>query len=168
MAAAAFRPAAVIDPFFGHSTMQMTQPAQHDVSSMTLDETIAYINAYPTEASQWLQHRTMPAVQIELTYPHRLRYERRYRDGSTRLHISKVCKFGGALVMGRSDGTNMTQRMHMIVASHFVANPEDKPFVGFVNGCRHDCHFDNLVWQTMEERTMHRAIPATSKGRRTQ
>jgi hypothetical protein len=135
---------------------------------MTLDAAITHINAYSTEASQWVQHNTMPAVQIETTYPHRLRYLKRYRDGTSRWHVRKVCKAGGVIVTGRSEGTNTTQRMHMIIASHFVPNPLDKQFVGFVNGCQHDCRIENLVWRTMEERTMHRAIPATFKGGRTQ
>jgi hypothetical protein len=51
---------------------------------------------------------------------------------------------------------------------HFVANPEERPFVGFVNKRRYDCHIENLVWQTLEERTTRRAIPTTFKSRRTQ
>jgi hypothetical protein len=148
--------------------MQMTQPAQPDVSKMTLDEAVAHINAYPTEASQWVQHRTMPAIQIETTWPHRLRYLKHYRDESTRWHVRRVCKAGGVIVTGRSEGTNTTQRMHMIVALHFVANPEAKQYVEFVNKCRYDYRPDNLVWRSIDERTTHRAIPATFKGRRTQ
>jgi hypothetical protein len=146
----------------------MTQTEQPDITTMTLDEAIRYINTYPTEASEWVQHNTMPNIQIETTYPHRLRYLKRYRDESTRWHIRRVCKAGGVVVTGRSDDTNTTQRIHMIIALHFVPNPENKQFVEFVNGCRHDCHIDNLVWRTTEERTMRRAIPARFKGQRTE
>jgi hypothetical protein len=146
----------------------MTQPAQPEVSSLTLDEAIAYINAYPTEDSVWVQHRTIPNIEIELTYPHRLRYLKHYRDGSARWHIRKLCRACGIIVTGRSDNTNTTQRLHIIVAQHFVPNPENRRIVRFVNGCRHDCHISNLEWCTMEERAAHRAIPSSFKGRRTQ
>jgi hypothetical protein len=146
----------------------ITTSAAANVESMTLDEAVRYINAYPTEASEWVQHRTMPNIQIETTYPHRLRYLKHYRDESTRWHIRRLCKVGGIIVPGRSDDTDTTQRLHIIIAQHFVPNPENKQFVEFVNGCRHDCHIENLVWKTMEERATHRAIPTRFKGQRTQ
>jgi hypothetical protein len=71
-------------------------------------------------------------------------------------------------VAGRSDDTNTTQRLHIIIAQHFIPNPENKQFVEFANGCRYDCHIENLAWRSIEERTTRRSIPATFKGRRTQ
>lgn len=53
------------------------------------------------------------------------------------------------------DGLFHTYFMHIIVASMFVPNPENKPQVNHKNGIKTDFSISNLEWCTPSENTAH-------------
>lgn len=43
-------------------------------------------------------------------------------------------------------GTEKTYLLHRLVAQHFISNPKGYLGVKFVDGCKENCHADNLLW----------------------
>jgi hypothetical protein len=125
-----------------------------DISEMTIEKAIGYINNYPLTASTWVQHRTHPDLEIEEQYPHRIRYLKHYKDGRTSYHIRRVSKGPqGYLILGNREGSAACARHHRLVIEHFIINSEGKYSVDHINRCRHDNHISNLRWASMLEQS---------------
>ena len=45
--------------------------------------------------------------------------------------------------------------IHRLIAQHFIANPENKPFVNHIDGDPLNNALDNLEWVTYKENTQH-------------
>ncbi len=46
-------------------------------------------------------------------------------------------------------------RRHILVAQHFIQNPDKKDFVNYIDGDRQNCHVSNLEWCTHSENMEH-------------
>ena len=53
------------------------------------------------------------------------------------------------------DGKCITNRIHIIVGKHFIANPEGKPEINHKNGDKTDNRVENLEWVTAKENSQH-------------
>lgn len=66
------------------------------------------------------------------------------------------CGKGGYLGVNTSyQGSTITLYMHVLVATEFVPNPEDLPFVNHIDGDRYNNHPSNLEWVTDAQNRTH-------------
>ncbi len=47
------------------------------------------------------------------------------------------------------------ERLHILVATAFIPNPENKPIVNHKRGKKHDCRASQLEWVTQSENIQH-------------
>lgn len=53
------------------------------------------------------------------------------------------------------DKITYNKKIHRLVASAFIANPENKPYVNHIDENPHNNHVSNLEWSTPRENTAH-------------
>ena len=53
------------------------------------------------------------------------------------------------------DGKMKEIGVHVLVAQAFIPNPEQKPEVNHIVGCKFNCHVSNLEWATSSENKRH-------------
>ena len=75
-------------------------------------------------------------------YPGKSLLKDRAYDGYDRIVLSK-------------EGKKTLFPAHRLVALTFIPNPENKPFINHINGCKHDNRVENLEWCTASENMRH-------------
>jgi hypothetical protein len=63
--------------------------------------------------------------------------------------------FGYQRVSFSVSGALSTPRIHRLVGTHFIKNPEDKPQINHKNGIKNDNKVSNLEWCTSRENHQH-------------
>lgn len=74
--------------------------------------------------------------------------------GTTYLSL-KPKKTGYVCVGLLKDGVRTDKRVHRLVASAFLPNPEKKPYVNHKKGIKHDNRVTELEWSTESENDIH-------------
>jgi hypothetical protein len=82
-----------------------------------------------------------------LIYPDGLVYSKKGK-GSKGVFLKQFDSFDGYKIL-QLDGK--TQRVHRLVAIHFIPNPENKPQVDHINNIRNDNRVENLRWVCHQE-----------------
>lgn len=65
--------------------------------------------------------------------------------------VQQGYKHVGLMVSGKAKSC----RVHRLVATAFIPNPENKPYVNHIDGIRSNNNIDNLEWCTPKENTQH-------------
>jgi len=84
----------------------------------------------------------------------------------TRVTDSRTCKKGKVLkhilhkqgyyrVNLTNENGMKTYRIHRLIAEHFIANPNNYPFIDHINGIRTDNRIENLRWVTKAQNQMN-------------
>lgn len=92
--------------------------------------------------------------------------------GFTRFRNPKIktqfIDIGGYCTTGLSNGSkSVSRKVHVLVATAFIPNPENKPHVNHKDGVKHNNNVDNLEWVTRNENMQHaysNNLINTSKG----
>lgn len=69
--------------------------------------------------------------------------------------ISQTGYYNHATKIGGRDGKSVCFKIHRLVASAFVPNTKEKPFVNHIDGNKLNNRFDNLEWVTAKENSVH-------------
>jgi hypothetical protein len=64
------------------------------------------------------------------------------------------------------DNIKKTFSVHRLVATHFIPNPQNKPYVNHIDGNRHNNKVSNLEWVTSNENMQH-SYYVLNKNKRT-
>lgn len=59
------------------------------------------------------------------------------------------------LVSIRKNGKTITKKVHRLIASAFIPNPNNKPQINHINGIKTDNSVKNLEWVTQSENQLH-------------
>jgi hypothetical protein len=68
---------------------------------------------------------------------------------------TNVDTHGYLIVNLYKDGKRTTARLHVLVAKHFIPNPDNLPVVNHIDGNKQNPHYTNLEWCTYAENTQH-------------
>lgn len=68
---------------------------------------------------------------------------------------SKTGYWTFATKIGGRNGTDHCFKVHRLVAEAFIPNPESKPFVNHIDGCKTNNILSNLEWVTPKENSDH-------------
>jgi hypothetical protein len=88
-----------------------------------------------------------------------------YSHITKRLKKTPVGKRGYPVVsLSDENGKLHVKTVHRLVAQAFIPNPENKPEVNHIDGCKTNCMVDNLEWATRRENDHHARVTGLHKS----
>lgn len=88
-----------------------------------------------------------------------------YSCKSKRIIKSHLSKKGYLSIQLFKEGNQKCFRIHRLLATTFIPNPENKPQVNHINGIKTDNRLENLEWATAKENTIHSWSLGLSKSK---
>ena len=84
-------------------------------------------------------------------------YTPSWKGGRSGKIISPAKDAGGYMrtMLVNDEGRTATIKVHRIIATTFLENPEAKETVNHINGIKHDNRVENLEWATRSENVKH-------------
>ena len=83
------------------------------------------------------------------------RIKRIYKNGKLKILNPTLIRKGYPRVCLCKDNQKKTFLVHRLVAKTFIPNPENKPQVNHLDGCKLNNHVSNLEWATQSENMRH-------------
>jgi hypothetical protein len=80
--------------------------------------------------------------------------------------LSPEIRTGYPSVNLKKKGMQSKRRVHRLVAIAFLDNPENKPQVNHIDGCKTNNHLSNLEWATASENSQHAHDIGLNEGMR--
>lgn len=69
--------------------------------------------------------------------------------------VNRITKDGYNYIALSKNNKSKEFRMHRLVATHFIPNPDNKETVNHIDGNKLNNHVDNLEWSTRHENMQH-------------
>jgi hypothetical protein len=117
------------------------------VSKISLDEALNTIYNIPAPKDvAWVPLLEHDGYEIETTFPHRIRYQKRTKSGIRWVQRS-MCDGGNNFIsVCCKTGSATPERHHLLVMRQFVENPHNFTHIEHINKCNYDNNISNMRW----------------------
>lgn len=143
----------VLENFHIKSVMEMVR--ETGISRSTLQATCRKLGLYKFEVGNVLKEGE---IAKELEYPwedYLITNQGRLINRKTGFVKQPFLKLGYLRYEINREGTYISISQHRLLALNFIPNPENKPEVNHIDGCRDNNSLNNLEWVTSKENSQH-------------
>ncbi|KAK8833932.1 hypothetical protein M9Y10_037820, partial [Tritrichomonas musculus] len=128
---------------------ELKQRVENLENTVDYDDGIVYPEAQTEGEAEWFDLKTDDDYEIKNIYPYDIRRKKddkiigEYFDkksGYIKIHLGKKC-----------------HQKHIIVAKHFIPNPDNLPIVDHINHIKTDYHTNNLRWVSAKDNSRNKS-----------